>query len=214
MASEPGPEGSTSSSLLQRVREGDQDAWSRLVAWAGPLVLYWCRQAGVPPEDRDDLFQEVFLAVSSHVARFRRDRPGDSFRGWLLTITRSKMADLARRRLQQPRAVGGSQAYQRLLEVGEQPEALPPSEPPSGVEVAGGSASCTPPAGDPLLQGALAALRPEFEERSWQAFWRTAVDGLSAPEAAAELGMTPAAVRKARSRVLARLRQEFGGLLE
>jgi RNA polymerase sigma-70 factor (ECF subfamily) len=50
----------------------------------------------------------------------------------------------------------------------------------------------------------------EFEERTWQAFWRTAVDGRSAADVGAELGMTPGAVRVAKSRVLHRLREELG----
>jgi RNA polymerase sigma-70 factor (ECF subfamily) len=45
-----------------------------------------------------------------------------------------------------------------------------------------------------------------------RAFWRTAVDGQSAAETAAELGMSVPAVRMAKSRVLHRLRQEMGDL--
>jgi RNA polymerase sigma-70 factor (ECF subfamily) len=45
-------------------------------------------------------------------------------------------------------------------------------------------------------------------------FWRTVVQGYSPPALAQELGVTPAAVRQAKSRVLRRLKQEMGELLE
>jgi RNA polymerase sigma-70 factor (ECF subfamily) len=56
-------------------------------------------------------------------------------------------------------------------------------------------------------------MRSEFEERTWRAFWRVAIDDRPATEVAAELGMTPGAVYIAKSRVLKRLREEFGDLL-
>jgi Transposase IS66 family len=37
--------------------------------------------------------QEVFQTVARGIAGFRRDRPGDSFRGWLYTSTRSRLLD-------------------------------------------------------------------------------------------------------------------------
>ena len=53
-------------------------------------------------------------------------------------------------------------------------------------------------------------MRSEFEERTWQAFWLTAVENRAAVEVALELRMSPGAVRVAKSRVLRRLREELG----
>jgi RNA polymerase sigma-70 factor (ECF subfamily) len=64
-----------------------------------------------------------------------------------------------------------------------------------------------------LISRALDQIRPEVEERTWAAFWNTAVLGHSATEAAVELGMTSMAVRQAKSRVLRRLRKQLGDLL-
>jgi RNA polymerase sigma-70 factor (ECF subfamily) len=100
--------GSTSSSLLQRVQGQDADAWRRLVRLYGPLIDYWVRRGGLQPADAEDVFQDVFRAVAAHIGTFTRDRATGSFRGWLRTITRSKLADHFRRRGQQPEAVGGS----------------------------------------------------------------------------------------------------------
>jgi RNA polymerase sigma-70 factor (ECF subfamily) len=63
-----------------------------------------------------------------------------------------------------------------------------------------------------LARRALALMQKDFEERTWQAFWLTAVDGRDPAEAAQQLGMPRASVYMARSRVLRRLRQELDGL--
>jgi RNA polymerase sigma-70 factor (ECF subfamily) len=57
-------------------------------------------------------------------------------------------------------------------------------------------------------------LRGEFQAKSWQAFWRTAVDQQPSSEVGVELGMSANAVRMAKSRVLHRLREELGDLVE
>ena len=53
-------------------------------------------------------------------------------------------------------------------------------------------------------------IRNEFEPRTWQAFWLTAVEGRAPKDVADELGMSGGAVRVAKSRVLHRLRAELG----
>jgi RNA polymerase sigma-70 factor (ECF subfamily) len=61
-----------------------------------------------------------------------------------------------------------------------------------------------------VLGRALELIRGEFHERTWQAFWRTVVEGKAANDVAAELDMQPGAVRVSKSRVLCRLRRELG----
>ena len=60
-----------------------------------------------------------------------------------------------------------------------------------------------------LSQRAVELVRAEFEQRTWEAWWKTAVEGRPAADVAAEMGMSLAAVYKAKSRVLLRLRQEL-----
>ena len=190
---------STHRSLLQRARGRDPAAWERMVVLYGPLVLGWCRRWGLRDDDAADVFQEVFQAVAAHLGGFHRDRPGDTFRGWLRAITRNKVADHHRRRQREPAGVGGSEARDRLARVAEP---SPPDDP------VGDAAEAE------LLHRALAMIRGEFEARTWSAFWQTAVDGRAAADVAAELGMTPGAVRVAKSRVLHRLRTGLGDLPE
>src|SRR5262249_55206390 len=103
-------EENTSASLLERVRVQDPDAWKRVVCLYGPLVLSWCQRWGVPREDAQDVLQEVFLAVSTGLAEFQRERTG-GFRSWVRGITRHKVLDYHRRQRRQPaQASGGSTA--------------------------------------------------------------------------------------------------------
>jgi RNA polymerase sigma-70 factor (ECF subfamily) len=65
-----------------------------------------------------------------------------------------------------------------------------------------------------LYRRAVEQVRGEFEERTWQMFWRCVIDGVSPVALAADLGVTAAAVRQAKSRVLRRLKEEMGELLD
>jgi RNA polymerase sigma-70 factor (ECF subfamily) len=192
------PSSATSRSLLARVWADEPDAWERLVRLYAPLVLRWCRGQGLQDQDVADVFQEVFHAVVRHVTGFRKDREGDTFRGWLRRITQNKLRDHFRRLGREARGVGGSSARERLAEVAApQAEAEPA---PDGAEHG-------------LFARALDQIRGEFEERTWAAFWRTAVEGRAPKDVADELSMSPGAVRVAKSRVLHRLREELGDLL-
>src|SRR5262245_8061944 len=78
-------------SLLERARKSDAEAWGRLVELYRPLVLFWCYRGRLQVPDAEDLAQEVFTAAALGLAQFRRDRPGDTFRGWLRVITRNHL---------------------------------------------------------------------------------------------------------------------------
>jgi RNA polymerase sigma-70 factor (ECF subfamily) len=187
----------TSRTLLERARNNDEDAWCRLVNLYAPLVAHWCSHGGVRGADADDIQQQVFQAVVRNLEDFRRDRPGDTFRGWLRIITRNKLLDYFRRQENQPQALGGTDAHRQMQQVADY------ELPEDDNEDLGG-----------LYHRALELVRNEFENRTWQAFWKVAVEGQTAGDVAAELEMTPTAVRKAKSRVLLRLRQEIGDLID
>jgi RNA polymerase sigma-70 factor (ECF subfamily) len=191
----------TSLSLLARARAREAAAWERLVDLYAPLVYHWCRKLGLSAEDAADVFQEVFRSVAEHLADYRKSQPGDTFRGWLRTITRNKVHDHHRRRVGQAEAAGGTDAQMRMLAV------------PDATALDEADASEIDLLRLQLLR-VLDAIRGEFEDRTWRAFWAVQVDSRSTDEVAAELGQTPAAVRKAKYRVLRRLREEMGDLLE
>jgi RNA polymerase sigma-70 factor (ECF subfamily) len=187
----------TPPSLLERARRKDEGAWCRLVALYRPLVLYWCGRAGLSPSDAEDVAQEVLASVAGSLGSFHSDRPGSTFRGWLRVITRNAILAHARRNAG-PRAEGGEAAWERLQGVADPLAAADGDE---AAEI------------DRLYRGAVGQVRGEFEERTWQAFWRTAIEGRSPASLVEELGMSVPAIRQARSRVLRRLKQEMGNPL-
>ncbi len=189
----------TSVSLLRRLRCQDPDAWVRLSRIYGPLVYRWCRRAGVSADEAADVVQEVFQAVAKGIHGFRHGNDGDSFRGWLFGIARFKINDHFRGLARRPDAVGGTAMQQRLAQVPELDEA-------SAASITSGDDQSL------VVREALNLIRPEFEDKNWQAFWRTTIDGQRSSDVAAELDMTANAVRQAKYRVLRRLRRELEGL--
>ena len=197
--SDPKNPAETSLSLLRRARDNDQQAWSRIIDLYRPLVRYWCRQANCPDAEVEDMVQEVFTAAAVGLSAFRHDRRGDSFRGWLRGISRNQVLLYFRRNQGRPRPVGGSSAVARLQDVAE---TLP------------GSAEDETTVVSQFYRRAVEQVRDEFEHRTWHMFWRTVIDGRPTTAVAEEMALTPAAVREAKSRVLRRLKQEMGELLD
>jgi RNA polymerase sigma-70 factor, ECF subfamily len=203
-----GPSASANNSLhttlLLRLRAHEDDAWRRLDHLYGPVVSSWCRGAGLQTDDAADVRQEVFRAVAGAIADFRRDKPGDSFRGWLWRIAQNKLRDFIRRQRRQPQAAGGTTFQQQLQEI------------PFSAGSAEDAAAPIPPAEetDGVFRRALELVRSEFAERTWRAFWRVVIDGRSPAEVAAELEMSPGAVYVAKSRILRRCRAELRDLVD
>ena len=191
----------TSMTLLHRVRSQDQDAWGDLVKLYAPLVYRLCRVAGVASHDASDIVQEVFKAVSRTIGRFRRDRPGDSFRAWLLTISRNKIHDHFRKQARQPRAKGGTDMQALIHQV------------PELTWESSTDGSRFNPNSD-LMRRAVRLVRNDFAESTWRAFWRVAIEGQSADVVAEQLDISKWSVYQAKSRVLSRLRDELQGLVE
>ena len=187
----------TSRSLLERLKADVAEAWDRLVVLYAPMVYRWCRRWELRDQDIADILQDVFQAVATHIATFRKEQAGDTFRGWLRTIAYSKVQDHFRRMGREPGGVGGTDAQIRLASL---PAARAVDDEDSHEQAAERL----------LLRRGLDLIRDEFEERTWKAFWWTAVEGRDTKDVALELGMTPGAVRVAKSRVLHRLRAELG----
>ena len=184
-------------SLAERLQEGSPGAWRDLVELFGPLVDRWCGTAKVPPHAVPDIAQEVFLAAFRGLDRFDGRRPDATFRGWLWTIARSRIVDYHRRQRGKHRAAGGSTALANLQEIIDPVPADDPTEPDHA---------------SALLHRALGQIRSEFTTGTGDCFWRATVLGHPTDLIAEETGITAAAVRQAKSRILRRLRKQLGDL--
>ena len=192
---------STSLSLLERAKNNDELAWERIVDLYAPLVYRMCRLSRISADDSRDVAQDVFRAAFRGIARFRRDRPGDSFRAWLQTITKHKILDYFRQRETHPPGVGGSDMQMQIHQ-------LPDLSSESSTE--GGRFDSD----SNLMQRAIRLLQNDFAERTWQAFWMTTIEDREPADVAEELGMSLSSVYQAKSRVLRRIREELAGLTE
>jgi RNA polymerase sigma factor (sigma-70 family) len=185
----------TRASLLLRIRDNrDAEAWGQFVEIYAPLVYALARRHGVQDADAADLTQEVLQTVLRSAPTFVYDPARGSFRGWLLTVARNLLRKRANAEKRHPLG-SGSEEGQRVLE--EQPA---PAE-----EVARWDREYR----QRLFEWAAEKVRPSFRPATWQAFWRTAVEQRDAPTVAAELGMSVGAVYIAKSRILARIKEQI-----
>jgi RNA polymerase sigma-70 factor (ECF subfamily) len=175
--------------LLQRGRDGDQTAWRQLVALYQPLIRSWLAQQQIQPQEAEDLTQDVLAVLVKELPRFEHAGMAGAFRGWLRTIT-----------VNRARVHGGSDFLDLLAQLED-----------SSSDV---SRYWDEQHDQHVLRHLLAGLEKEFDPATLQAFRRLTFDGASGQEVANELGMTRSAVDNAKSRVLARLRQDAAGLID
>ncbi len=182
-------------SLLTRLRDGDDvDAWREFVQLYGPVVYGFARKRGLQDADAADLMQEVLRSVARNADRMEYDPRRGTFRGWLYTVTRNKIYNFLSSQKNRPKATGDTGSQERLDSI---PDRAPDREDDWELEYQ-----------RQLSAKAMELVKPEFQANTWKAFWGTAVEGRGAQEVGAELKMTPGAVYVAKSRVLARLRDE------
>jgi RNA polymerase sigma factor (sigma-70 family) len=189
----------TRASLLVRLRDPrDATAWSEFVGRYAPLVYGWARRKGLQDADAADVTQDVLRSFAGAAANLRYDPARGAFRGWLFTVTRNKLHNFRARRASEPPGAGDT-ATLRLLD--EQPG---PDEQERWEQEYRRR----------LFTLAAERARPQFEDKTWRAFWLTAVDGRTGEEAAQTLKMSVGAVYVAKNRVLAWLRREVRELEE
>jgi len=187
---------SISSTMLAGVRARDREAWNRLVEVWGPVIYGWCRSRRVRRGDIGDIAQEVFLQVATKIDQFQRK----TFRGWLWRITSNKIADHFRKSLKEPKSPGGTEAVRWMASLAE----------------SGSTGEGEPLAADSsrlIVHRVLEVIRHDFEEQTFRAFWLTTFQRQSSAEVAETLGVTKAAVRQMKCRVLRRFREEVAEIM-
>lgn len=191
----------TSLSLLQRVVGGEQQAWRRFVEIYSTVIYSRCRSSGLGQDEAADVIQNVFVSVHRSLGKYQDEGKPQGFRRWLRTVTRNAITDYFRKsNRQEGAAVGGSDFGQMLQNA---PDPFADED----------SLSLTNGASNVAIHQVLESIRIDYEHRTWQAFWQTAVEQKRPVDVAADLGLKPGTVRQARYKILARLREELDGLL-
>ena len=182
-------------SLLTRLKDGeDAEAWRQFVELYAPVVYGFARKRGLQDADAADLMQEVLRSVARNAAKMEYDPARGTFRGWLFTVTRNKVYNFLNGQRNRPRATGDASAQERLDSI------------PARVEEVDDDWELEYQRR--MSARAMDRVKGEFQASTWKAFWGTAVEGRGAQDVGTELKMTPGAVYVAKSRVLARLREE------
>ena len=182
-------------SLLVRIRDPkDGLAWSEFVQLYTPLLHSYGMKNGLQDADARELVQSVLLAVARAVGRWRPDHQRGRFLTWRFRIARNQLLDVLAKQQRSAVSRGGS----GFFDVFDQLAATSGStEQHLRLEHR-----------RELFRWAADRVKSSVKEATWKAFWMTAVEDKSAETVARELGLTTGAVYIARSRVLARLRDE------
>lgn len=85
--------------LARAAAQGDREAFEELVRLHGPGMLRFARRLLSDRGDAEDAVQDAFVAAWRGLARFRGE---SSVRTWLLGLTSHKAVDIARRRRPSP----------------------------------------------------------------------------------------------------------------
>ena len=167
-------------------RNRDEEAWRRLIHLYGPLVDRWCGHRGPAGGTRGDRRPAGGVPGGGREPGYFPPGPGRGHVPWLAPRDHP---------VQTPRPLPESPGPAR----GPGRDRRPPPHP-------GGRRPGTPSRTPRKIwagctAGQLELVRDEFEPQTWQAFWRAAVDGHFPRGHRRRFGVTPAAVRKAKSRV-------------
>jgi RNA polymerase sigma-70 factor (ECF subfamily) len=190
----------TSVSLLDRLRAArpDDPEWRRLADIYQPLIRRWIGRVPGLGDESADLTQEVFLVMTHGISGFERQREG-SFRAWVRGITVNVLRNYRRRQVRKPAVVlDPCDAFLDGL-------ATPSSELAREWDLDHDRH---------VFQELQAVVQPAFAPPTWEAFRRFAIEGVPAEQVAVELGLTVNAVTLAKSRILRRLREAAGDLLQ
>jgi RNA polymerase sigma-70 factor, ECF subfamily len=167
-------------------------AWEQFVALYTPLLWRWSRRTGLNDAETDDLVQDIFVKLLAELPRLQCDPSRGRFRSWWKTVT-----------VNECRA-----RYRRAASVSTEPV-------PEILDDADSLTELWDAEYRGYLAGqALQVMQARFEPTTWQAAWQMIVHEQSAAETGQQLGLSEAAVYVAKSRLLRRLRQELGSLLD
>jgi RNA polymerase sigma factor (sigma-70 family) len=184
----------TRASLIVRLPDpADARAWDEFAAVYAPLIYRLARRHGLQPADADDLVQEVFSSVARSVESWLARASRGPFRAWLLRIAKNVALNFLTRPKHRPLATGNGDDYLCLAHA---PEVSDAAASEFDLEYR-----------REVFRWAAAQVRSAVTVKTWQAFWRTTIEGEPNEAVASELKMSVGSVYIAKSRVMARLRQ-------
>jgi RNA polymerase sigma-70 factor (ECF subfamily) len=185
----------TSVTLLGRLSQNPADAaaWSDFVRRYGPRLYRWCRQWHLADADAQDVTQNVLLKLFARLPTFTYD-PKGSFRAWLKTLTHYACRDYLDSLRPPGQGSGDSVVYQTLDNLAARDDLVRHLGEEFDLE---------------LLAEATARVRARVAAHTSEAYRLLTQEGLATPAVAERVGMQPAMVLVAKSKVIKLLREEI-----
>ena len=194
----------TRQSLLDRLKDwDDQESWRDFFDTYWRLIHATALKAGLTDSEAQEVVQEVMIAAAKKMPEFTYDPGKDSLKGWLLSVTRWKVADQFRKRRdvgeasrETHAAAGGTPALPdddtaRTATVERVPD-------PRGADL---EAIWNVEWRSNLLRAALARAKSRVNPAHYEMYHLHVVQGLSPRDTARALGVSTAAVYLAKHRV-------------
>ena len=185
----------TRESLIVRLNDqNDSEAWEEFVGIYRPVIFRLAVARGLQHSDADDLAQQVLVSVAAKIPEWQTDTARARFRTWLSRVVRNAAINALTRRTND-RGRGGTSAL--ILINGKPADACADAE---VLEMEWRREA---------FRRAADEVRDEFQQATWEAFWLTAVEGVSASDAAMRTKKSVGTVYVARSRVMTRLQEKL-----
>jgi len=171
--------------LLGRlVTNTDKDAWREFVEHYGARIYRWCRARGLQESDAQDLTQDLLVKLVNQMKTFEYN-PTKSFHAWLKTITLNALFDAVKKNRRAKELLDNLAAQKGLME------------------------ELKPQFDREALEEAMARAELRVERNTWEAFRLTAIEELSASEAADQLKIPESRIRVYKYRVTKLIREEM-----
>ena len=180
----------TRSSLIQRLKSTiNGESWEEFFHTYWELIYNVARRAGLSEADAQDIVQETILKVHNSLDRFEYNRKRGTFKGWLRTVTRSRLNDFFKKQQRRP-------ALNQPLE--EAAGELQNLEDPEGPEI---EKIWDEEWNRNLIQAALSRTKKLSSPKQFQIFKCHYIDEWTVRETCRTLGVNAAQVYMAKQRV-------------
>jgi RNA polymerase sigma-70 factor (ECF subfamily) len=190
----------TRRSLLSRLKESNaQESWREFFNTYWRLIYTIALNSGLSDSEAQEVVQETVLTVVRKIKSFHYD-PAGSFKGWLLTIVRWRIADQFRKRQQQIQPLRARRETETSSTATVERVADPAAIDLDAVWEEEWQRT--------LFTAALARVKRQANARHYQIFDLHAVKHWPVQKVAQTLGVSTGQVRLAKHRITALMRRE------
>lgn len=193
----------TRQTLLERLKRwDDQESWRDFFNMYWGLLYATALKSGLNDSEAQDVVQDTVIKVVKKIGQFRYDPALDSFKGWLLYLTRKRIALEYRKRARRERLQSKPETATNNLELEEIAD-------PAGIDL---DAIWEEEWARTVWNAALSQIKKQVASRQFQMFDLYVLKERPALEVSKVLGVTIAQVYLAKHRISTLLKKELDRL--